>query len=124
MISIVKFKVLENKMIHFNFSDNTEKTIDFSPFIGEDKLSKPFSNPEYFSKVELYEHGRGIYWPNDYNFCPDFLRKYQPAEIANIIVKKLFPYYYEKSSLYLIRPGLIIHFWVLFQLQLVSSNKN
>lgn len=80
MISITKLKVLDNTKIHFNFSDGTEKTIDFKPFIGEDKLTKPLSDPAYFQMVELYENGRGIYWPNDYDFCPDFLRKYQPGE--------------------------------------------
>jgi hypothetical protein len=53
MIGITKFKVLDNKIIHFNFSDDTEKTIDFTPFIGEDILSKPLSDPAYFQKVEL-----------------------------------------------------------------------
>lgn len=80
MIRITKLKVLNNKKIHFNFSDNTEKTIDFTPFIGEDKLSKPLSDPAYFKKVELYENGRGVYWPNDYDFCPDFLHQYQKDE--------------------------------------------
>lgn len=81
MISITKLKVLDNMKIHFNFSDDTQKTIDFTPFIGDDKLSKPLSDPVYFRKVELYEFGRGIYWPNDYDFCPDFLRQYQPEEM-------------------------------------------
>ena len=80
MVRITKFKVLDEKKIHFNFSDDTEKTIDFTPFIGEDKLSKPLSDPAYFQKVELYDNGREIYWPNDYDFCPDFLRQYQPEE--------------------------------------------
>ncbi len=87
MINITKFKVLDNKTIHFNFSDNTEKNIDFDPFIGEDKLSKPLSDPVYFQKVELYEHGRGIYWPNNYDFCPDFLRQYQPADKEEFVEK-------------------------------------
>lgn len=80
MINITKLKVLDNTKIHFNFNDGTTKTIDFKPFIGEDKLSKPLLDPSYFQKVELYENGRGIYWPNDYDFCPDFLRQYQPEE--------------------------------------------
>jgi|AntRauTorckE6833_2_1112554.scaffolds.fasta_scaffold59603_2 hypothetical protein len=80
MISITKLNVLDNKEIHFKFSDNTEKTIDFAPFIGEDKLTKPLSDAAYFQKVELYENGRGIYWPNDYDFCADFMRKYQPDD--------------------------------------------
>jgi hypothetical protein len=80
MINIIKFKVLDDKKIHFNFSDNTEKTIDFTPFINEDSLSKPLSDPAYFQKVELYDKGRGIYWPNDFDFCPDFLRQYHQPE--------------------------------------------
>jgi hypothetical protein len=87
MISIIKLKVMDHRKIHFNFSDDPEKTIDFTPFIGEDKLSKPLSDPAYFRKVELYEHGRGIYWPNDYDFCPDFLRKYQPEEKEKLAEK-------------------------------------
>lgn len=88
MIHITKFQVLEDKKIHFNFSDNTKKTIDFNPFIGEDNLSKPLADPAYFQKVELYEYGRGIYWPNGFDFCPDLLRKYQPEEIEELIGKK------------------------------------
>jgi hypothetical protein len=80
MISITKLEVLENNKIHFSFSDKTQKIIDFSPFIGESDLSKALLDPAYFKKVELYEHGRGIYWPNDYDFCPDFLRNYQQEE--------------------------------------------
>ena len=77
MISIAKLKVLHNQKIHFIFSDGREKTIDFKPFIGEDKLSSPLSDVKYFEQVETYENGRGIYWPNDYDFCPDFLYQYQ-----------------------------------------------
>jgi hypothetical protein len=77
MIRITEFKVLNENKIHFIFSDGTEKTIDFKPFIGEDGLSKPLSDPKYFRKVALFENGRGIYWPNEFDFCPDFLRNYQ-----------------------------------------------
>lgn len=80
MISITRFEVLDDKKIHFNFSDGTEKTIDFRPFIDEDKLSSPLLDSAYFQKVEMYENGRGIYWPNDYDFCPDFLHQYNPSE--------------------------------------------
>lgn len=80
MIKIMKLEVLDDKKIHFNFSDDTEKTIDFTRFIGKDKLSSPLSDPAYFQKVGMYENGRGIYWPNDYDFCPDFLYQYQSNE--------------------------------------------
>jgi len=77
MISTINLEVHDNKKIRFEFSDGTEKIIDFTPFIGEDDLSKPLLDPAYFKRVKLYENGRGIYWPNGYDFCPDFLRQYE-----------------------------------------------
>jgi len=76
MTKIEKLKVLENFKIYFLFSDKSEKIIDFKLFIGNDKFTKPLSIPEYFSQVKIYENGRGIYWPNGYDFCPDYLREY------------------------------------------------
>lgn len=87
MISIIKFEVLKNNKIHFVFSDKTEKTVDFTPFIRKSDLSKALLDPEFFQKVDLYENGRGIYWPNDFDFCPDFLRKYQPEEKEELAEK-------------------------------------
>lgn len=77
MIAITKIKVLDERKIYFKFSDGTEKTIDFTPFIKEDSLSEKLVDPAYFRKVALYEYGRGIYWPNEYDFCPDFLKQYR-----------------------------------------------
>jgi hypothetical protein len=76
MITINTIKVLSGHQIHFRFSDGTEKTIDFTPYISSNPLTAPLSDPEYFSQVKIYENGRGIYWPNEYDFCPDFLRHY------------------------------------------------
>lgn len=84
MIKITDFKLESGKKIHFRFNDGTEKIIDFQPFIGKDSLSKPLSNPTFFSKVELIENGRGIFWPNDFDFCPDFLHKYQVQNEINV----------------------------------------
>lgn len=84
MIKITDFKIKSGKKIHFQFNDGTEKTIDFQPFIGEDSLSKPLLDPIFFSKVELIENGRGIFWPNDFDFCPDFLHKYQVKNEMNV----------------------------------------
>jgi hypothetical protein len=88
MISIPNYSLERDKTIHFNFSDGSEKTIDFEPFIGEDKLSQPLSEPTYFQKVALYDNGRGIYWPNDFDFCPDFLHQYQADEKVLVDEKK------------------------------------
>jgi AraC family transcriptional regulator of adaptative response/methylated-DNA-[protein]-cysteine methyltransferase len=77
MIRILKIKILNNRKIHFLFSDHSEKTIDFNSFIKDGDLSSALTDASFFAKVQLYENGRGIFWPNDYDFCPDFLRQYQ-----------------------------------------------
>ena len=81
MIRITNLEVLNDKQIRFQFSDKQEKTIDFTPFIGEDELSSPLANADYFRRVKVYEDGRGVYWPNEYDFCPDFLYQYQADSI-------------------------------------------
>ncbi|MCG2590710.1 DUF2442 domain-containing protein [Rhodohalobacter sulfatireducens] len=65
------------KKIHLSFSNETEKTIDLSPFIKDDKLSSPLSDLAYFKQAKLYENGREIYWPKGYDFFSDFLRNYR-----------------------------------------------
>lgn len=80
MIRITKLEVLDQKTIRFFFSDGVKKTIDFTPFIKEDKLSSLLSDPSFFRQVKLYENGRGIFWPNEFDFCPDFLRQYDPQK--------------------------------------------
>ena len=81
MIRILKISLEGNQKICFNFSDNKDKTIDFEPFIGEVILSEPLSDPTYFQKVKLYENGRGIFWSNGFDFCPDFLHQYHVDEM-------------------------------------------
>jgi hypothetical protein len=76
VVKIEQIKVLEGHKIFFHFSDNAEKIIDFTPFIGSDKLTSMLKDERYFANVKLYENGRGIFWDNSYDVCPDFLRKY------------------------------------------------
>jgi hypothetical protein len=88
MIKIEKLKILDNLKIHFFFSDNIEKIIDFKQYIGTDPLTSPLSDSDYFAKVRIYENGRGIYWPNGYDFCPDFLRYYQESDESELVEQK------------------------------------
>jgi len=62
--------------ISIAFSDGIKKQIDFKPFIGDDKMSSRLKDPDYFLEVKIYENGRGIYWPNEFDFCPDFLHDF------------------------------------------------
>lgn len=82
MVRIVELKITGDQRIKFSFSDGVEKEIDFAPFIGSDKMSQPLSDPDYFAKVKTYDNGRGIFWPNEYDFCPDYLRQYEPTKKA------------------------------------------
>ena len=59
--------------ISFKFNDGVEKDINFTQFIGSDPLSAPLHDINYFLQVQVYPNGRGIFWPNDFDFCPDYL---------------------------------------------------
>lgn len=74
MNEIIAIQVLLDYHIHIRFSDGTEKTIDFLPFIGKGFTSE-LLDPDYFAKVEI-ESGGGLAWPNGYDFCPNFLHDY------------------------------------------------
>jgi hypothetical protein len=75
LTNITKMEVGNDYKITFRFSDQAVKTIDFSKYIGKNKLTSALADKKYFNQVKLYENGRGIYWPNGYDFCPDFLRE-------------------------------------------------
>ncbi len=74
MVKITQLHVLPHHHLRLVFDDGVEKIIDMTPFMREDSLTKPLSDPDFFSQVKIYENGRGIYWPNDYDVCPDNLR--------------------------------------------------
>jgi len=85
MVRIFEIAVLDDYRIHFVFSDGCEKVISFKKYIKNDTLTEPLQDTEFFSKVRIYDNGRGIYWPNDYDFCPDNLRYY--TESGSLSVK-------------------------------------
>ncbi len=58
------------------FNDQTEKVIDFALLFPSSPMTDELRNPEMFKQVKFYDHGRGMYWPNGYDACPDFLRWY------------------------------------------------
>ena len=74
MVKIIHLEVKEPFQLHFVFDDGVEKTIDGTQLIGEDPFTNVLADPTYFQKVQIYENGRGIYWPNEYDICPDNLR--------------------------------------------------
>jgi hypothetical protein len=74
MVKITHIEVRESFHLHLVFDDGVEKTIDGTQFIGDDPFTKALADPAYFRQVQVYENGRGIYWPNTYDICPDNLR--------------------------------------------------
>ncbi|WP_414717323.1 DUF2442 domain-containing protein [Telluribacter sp.] len=74
-------KVSSNHNIQFTFDDDTTKLIDFKPYIRKDALTSPLANIDYFKEVKIYERGRGIYWENGYDFCPDYLRRLEQSKV-------------------------------------------
>ena len=77
MNRVVSVKSLPNYLLELVFSDGLNKIIDIKPFIGEG-LSATLGDEKYFQKVAI-ESGGGIYWPNGYDFCPNFLHDNVPA---------------------------------------------
>ena len=63
--------------ISLTFNDGIEKDIDFKQFIGSDPISAPLGEIAYFLQVQIYPNGRGIFWPNEFDFCPDYLHDLQ-----------------------------------------------
>lgn len=70
---ISNIEVLNNYRIKLEFNDGITKIVDFQPYIGNDPLTRSLADKEYFKKVKVYDRGRGIYWENGYDFCPDYL---------------------------------------------------
>ncbi len=53
------------------FLDKLEKPIDMRPFITEG-ISQALLDDEFFQQKAI-EIGGGIFWPNGYDFCPEYL---------------------------------------------------
>lgn len=80
MIKIIAAKILDKHIVRFTFSDGVQKDIDFTPFINKSEFTKPLLDHQYFQTMKVYENGRGVYWPNGYDFCPDTLRYHIDVE--------------------------------------------
>lgn len=77
MNRVVKVHPVQKYLLKLTFSDGFQKVVDLAPFI-DDGLSAALAEEKYFQLVKI-ESGGGIYWPNGYDFCPNFLRNDVPA---------------------------------------------
>ena len=72
MDRLVSVNPLRQYLIELEFAGGLKKIVDMRPFIGKG-LSAALKDESYFNRVAV-ESGGGIYWPNGYDFCPNFLR--------------------------------------------------
>ena len=77
MNRVIKVRPIQRYMLELSFADGFQKIVDLSPYI-VDGLSVALAEEDYFRQVTI-ESGGGIYWPNGYDFCPNFLRDEVPA---------------------------------------------
>ncbi|MBU0486950.1 MAG: DUF2442 domain-containing protein [Bacteroidetes bacterium] len=73
-VAAIAVKALSNCLIEVSFDDGCTKVVDLKPFLDK-PIAEPLKKPEYFAQVKIDSFG-GIYWPNTYDICPDFLRYY------------------------------------------------
>ena len=86
MTEVIEIRALENYHIWMRFSDNTEKTINFRPYIGRG-FTKNLLDYDNFKTVKI-EPGGGIGWDNGYDFCPNYLKELaaiNPKQAVNTI---------------------------------------
>ncbi|OFX53338.1 MAG: hypothetical protein A2046_03090 [Bacteroidetes bacterium GWA2_30_7] len=73
-VAVTSVKTLDDYKIELTFDDGCTKIVDLKPLLNK-SITEPLKKPDYFSQVKIDNFG-GIYWPNTYDICPDFLRYY------------------------------------------------
>lgn len=76
--SVIRAQHRGGYRIHVTFNDNTEKTIDFLPWL-EGPVFEPLKDPDYFGRFFL--DGGTVVWPNGADIAPETLYDYR--ETAN-----------------------------------------
>jgi hypothetical protein len=80
-IKITSVRYIRNHILEIDFNDYTTKRFDFSKLVNfKSELGKPLKKIEFFKKVKVISHGRGIMWQNGYDCCADWLRYYAMDE--------------------------------------------
>ena len=77
MCKVISIIHMPNQVLSITFDDGTQKEIDFAPFIGNG-VSAALRDEEFFRQVQI-DCGGGIYWPNGFDFCPNYLHDEVPA---------------------------------------------
>ncbi|MFH1003920.1 MAG: DUF2442 domain-containing protein [Bacteroidota bacterium] len=73
-VAVTAVKIMNDFKIELTFNDGCIKVVDLNPLLNK-PITEPLLKPDYFAQVKIDDFG-GIYWPNTYDICPDFLRYY------------------------------------------------
>ena len=77
MCKVISISHIAHQVLSITFDDGLQKEIDFTPFIGKG-VSAALRDEEFFKAVQI-DSGGGIYWPNGFDFCPNYLHDEVPA---------------------------------------------
>ena len=80
--SVIRAEYRDGFRIHLTFNDNSERTIDFRPWL-EGPIFEPLKDPKYFQRFFL--EGGTVVWPNGADIAPETLydasiRQRQPTK--------------------------------------------
>ena len=74
--SVIRADYRGGYCIHVTFSDNSEKTIDFAPWL-DGPVFAPLKAPNYFRRFFL--DGGTVAWPNGADIAPETLYEYHAS---------------------------------------------
>jgi hypothetical protein len=77
--SVIRAEYRGGYRIHLTFNDNSEKTIDFHPWL-DGPVFEPLKDLAYFRKFFL--DGGTVAWPNGADIAPETLYEQQGVEEA------------------------------------------
>lgn len=78
MHKLINIKFLEDYKIHLFFEDSYNAETHFEPFL-QKGFARELLKKENFEQAFI-ESGGGLTWKNGFDFCPNFLLKYQESK--------------------------------------------
>ena len=72
MHSVRKVKHVSGYKLLLTFEDGSSRTVDLEPYLGGE-VFEPLRDLKYFKRVRVNTDLDTIVWPNEADFCPDFL---------------------------------------------------
>ena len=78
MYRLINIQVLDHYLMHLEFSDGYNVTVDLSPLLGQG-ITAELLDYENFKRVHI-EHGGGLEWYNGFDLCPNALSDLQSAD--------------------------------------------